>query len=190
MKYEEIIVFTNFKQNWDGIQGVDPVHVEFTEQSPATYKIPPAILEVAKKELDHLCTYLLLGKYIRVASWSLFHYWCLSTRAIRWKWTCQKKLKGEEILLCKEERCKEEAADDNDIAYGPDDDKNLDHDVDDSMTFWKRYYEIVMMMTIVGMHINVIMMAISGKYGQRDILNISLSSLMAPLGIEPSSSSV
>ena len=45
-----------------------------------------------------------------------------------------KTLYNEEILLCKEERCKEEAADDNDISYGPDNDKNLDYD-DDSMTF-------------------------------------------------------
>jgi len=53
MKDEGIIVFTNLKQNWDGIQGVDLVHVEFTEHlparlKPATRKIPPAILEVAK----------------------------------------------------------------------------------------------------------------------------------------------
>ena len=73
MKDEGIIVFTNLKQNWDGIQGVDLVHVEFTEQlparlKPATRKIPPAILEVAKKEFDRLRTYFLIPSTSPVAS--------------------------------------------------------------------------------------------------------------------------
>ncbi len=38
MKDEGIIVFTNLKQNWDGIQGLDLVHVEFTEHLPARLK--------------------------------------------------------------------------------------------------------------------------------------------------------
>ena len=139
MKYEDIIVFTNFKQNWDGIQGVDPVHVEFTEQSPATCKIPPAILEVAKKELDHLRAYLLLPSTSPVASKENIS----ELRVVLFSIIdvpapeqydedepVRGNLIGEEILLCKEE-----AADDNDIAYGPDDDKNLDYNVDDSMTF-------------------------------------------------------
>ena len=46
MHYEGIIVFTNLRQNWDGIQGIDPVHVKFTDSlparlKPATRKIPP-----------------------------------------------------------------------------------------------------------------------------------------------------
>ena len=73
MKDEGIIVFTNLKQNWDGIQGVDLVHVEFTEHlparlKPATRKIPPAILEVAKKEFDRLRTYFLVPSTSPVAS--------------------------------------------------------------------------------------------------------------------------
>ena len=73
MKDEGIIVFTNLKQNWDGIQGVDLVHVEFTEHlparlKPATRKIPPAILEVAKKEFDRLRSYFLIPSTSPVAS--------------------------------------------------------------------------------------------------------------------------
>jgi len=59
MEDESIIVFTNLKQNWDGIQGVDPVHMEFTEflrarLKPPTRKFPPSILDIAKKEFDRL----------------------------------------------------------------------------------------------------------------------------------------
>ena len=62
MRDEGIIVFTNLKQNWNGIQGVDLVHVEFTEDlparlKPATRKIPTFILEVAKKsstDFEHI----------------------------------------------------------------------------------------------------------------------------------------
>ena len=73
MKDEGIIVFTNLKQNWDGIQDVDLVHVEFTEHlparlKPATRKIPPAILEVAKKEFDRLRSYFLISSTSPVAS--------------------------------------------------------------------------------------------------------------------------
>ena len=73
MKDEGIIVFINLKQNWDGIQGVDLVHVEFTEQlparlKPATRKIPPAILEVAKKEFARLRSYFLIPSTSPVAS--------------------------------------------------------------------------------------------------------------------------
>ena len=73
MKDEGIIVFTNLKQNCDGIQGVDLVHVEFTEHlparlKPATRKIPPAILEVAKKEFDRLRSYFLIPSTSPVAS--------------------------------------------------------------------------------------------------------------------------
>ena len=73
MREEGIIVFTNLKQNWNGIQGVDPVHVEFTEDlparlKPATRKIPTAILEVAKKEFDRLRTYFLIPSTSPVAS--------------------------------------------------------------------------------------------------------------------------
>ena len=73
MHDEGIIVFTNLRQNWDGIQGIDPVHVEFTESlparlKPATRKIPPSILEVAKKEFDRLLTYFLVPSTSPVAS--------------------------------------------------------------------------------------------------------------------------
>jgi hypothetical protein len=65
MHYEGIIDFTNLRQNWDGIQGIDPVHVEFTDSLPARLKsatriIPPSILEVAKKEFGRLLTYFLV----------------------------------------------------------------------------------------------------------------------------------
>jgi len=73
MEEEGIIVFTNLKQNWDGIQGVDPVHVEFTEFLPArlkppTRKIPLSILDVAKREFDRLRTYFLIPSTSPVAS--------------------------------------------------------------------------------------------------------------------------
>jgi hypothetical protein len=65
MHDEGIIVFTNLRQNWDGIQGIDPVYVEFNDNlparlKPATRKILPSILEVAKKEFDRLLTYFLV----------------------------------------------------------------------------------------------------------------------------------
>jgi hypothetical protein len=73
MHDEGIIVFTNLRQNWDGIQGIDPVHVEFTDNlparlKPATRKIPPSNLEVAKKEFDRLLTYFLVPSTSPVAS--------------------------------------------------------------------------------------------------------------------------
>ena len=50
-----------------------PVHVEFTDSlparlKPATRKIPPSILEVAKKEFDRLLTYFLVPSTSPVAS--------------------------------------------------------------------------------------------------------------------------
>ena len=73
MHDEGIIVFTNLRQNSDGIKGIDPVHVEFTDSlparlKPATRKIPPSILEVAKKEFDRLLTYFLVPSTSPVAS--------------------------------------------------------------------------------------------------------------------------
>jgi len=70
---EGIIVFTNLKQNWDGIQEVEPAHVEFTEFLPArlkppTQKISPSILDVAKKEFDRLRTYFLIPSTSPIAS--------------------------------------------------------------------------------------------------------------------------
>jgi hypothetical protein len=38
MHDEGIVVFTNLRQNWDGIQGIDLVHVEFTDSLPARLK--------------------------------------------------------------------------------------------------------------------------------------------------------
>jgi hypothetical protein len=38
MHDEGIIVFTNLKQNWYGIQGVELVHVEFTDNLSARLK--------------------------------------------------------------------------------------------------------------------------------------------------------
>jgi len=77
MEEECIIVFTNFKQNWDGIQ-------EFTSKTgtafkqtracriyrvlPARLKPPPSILDVAKKEFDRLRTYFLIPSTSPVAS--------------------------------------------------------------------------------------------------------------------------
>ena len=73
MHNEGIIVFTNLRRNWDGIQGIDLVHIEFTDSlparlKPATRKIPPSILEVAKKEFDRLFTYFLVPSTSPVAS--------------------------------------------------------------------------------------------------------------------------
>jgi len=73
MEEEGIIVFTNLKQNSDGTQGVELVHVEFTELLPArlkppTRKIPPSILDVANKEFDRLRTYFLIPSTSPVAS--------------------------------------------------------------------------------------------------------------------------
>ena len=73
MKDEGTIVFSNFKQNWDGIQGVDLVHVEFTEQlssrlKPARRKIPLSILEVAKNEFDRIRTYFLIPSTLPITS--------------------------------------------------------------------------------------------------------------------------
>jgi len=38
MHDEGIIVFNNLRQDCDGIQGIDPVHVEFTDNLPARLK--------------------------------------------------------------------------------------------------------------------------------------------------------
>jgi len=70
MHDEGMIVFTNLRQNWDGIQGI---HVEFTDSlparlKPATRKIPPSILEVAKKEFDRQLIYFLVPSKYPVAS--------------------------------------------------------------------------------------------------------------------------
>jgi len=69
MHDEGIIVFTNLRQNWDGIQGIDPVHVEFTGSlparlKPATRKIPRS----SQKQIDRLLTCFLAPSTSPVAS--------------------------------------------------------------------------------------------------------------------------
>jgi len=65
----------NLRQNRDGMEGVDLVHVEFTQArlKPDTRKIPPSILEVAKKEFDRLITFYIFN--------CLQHHCCLKNNS-------------------------------------------------------------------------------------------------------------